>query len=98
MLVSIFPHVTGIKVESSWGHGTKGIVRCVARLTRPLSAEQSERLGELMPLEASEKDCIVAYCPASEVEDWREALERSLVLAARASSRRTRKRRRLPAQ
>jgi len=87
MLVPLFPKVSGIKLESSWGHGKKGIVRCLARLTRPLTNGQAERLASLLPLNEAIGDRVVGYSLLSEVEEWRESLERSLILAARPAPR-----------
>jgi len=87
MLVPLFPKVAGIKSESSWGHGKKGIVRCLARLTRPLTKRQAERLASLLPLNEAIGDRVVGYCLLSEVEEWRESLERNLILAARPAPR-----------
>lgn len=93
MLVPLFPKVAGIKLESSWGHGKKGIVRCLARLTRPLTNRQAERLANLLPLNETIEDRVVGYCPLSDVEEWRESLERSLILAARPAPRAERRER-----
>lgn len=87
MLVSLFPKVAGIKLESSWGHGKKGIVRCLARLTRPLTNRQAVRLASLLPLNEAIEDRVVGYCPLSDVEEWRESLEHNLILAARRAPR-----------
>lgn len=87
MLIPLFPKVAGIKMESSWGHGKRGIVRCLARLTRPLTHGQAERLASLLPLNEAIGNRVVGYCSLSEVEEWQESLERSLILAARPARR-----------
>ena len=77
MLVSLFPRVTGIKVENAWGRGTHGIVRCTARLTRALRAEESERINRLLNTSTDGRQ-IVHECRPEEVEEWHTRLVEAL--------------------
>lgn len=73
MLVSLFPRVTGMKVENAWGRGTRGMVRCTARLTRNLRAEESDRINRLLKTSIEGKQ-IVHECRPEEVEEWHTRL------------------------
>jgi hypothetical protein len=103
MLISLFPRVTGLKLENSWGRGSEGMVRCTARLSRTLRPEEWERL-ERLPQTNVEGDEVVHECRPEEVEGWQtrlvEALagssspgERRVVAGERRPARLARKRR-----
>lgn len=77
MLVSLFPRVTGIKVENAWGRGARGMVRCTARLTRALRAEESERVNRLLKTSIDGEE-IVHECRPEEVEEWHTRLVEAL--------------------
>jgi hypothetical protein len=73
MLISLLPRVTGMKIENSWGRGMRGLVRCTARLSRPLRAKEWERLDRFpgTNLEGSE---VVHECRPEDVEEWHARL------------------------
>lgn len=77
MLVPLFPRVSGIKVESAWGRGTSGLVRCTARLTRALRAEESKRINRLLKTSISGTE-VVHECRPGEVEEWHTRLVEAL--------------------
>ena len=104
MLVTLFPRITGIKVENAWGRGSRGLVRCTARLTRALRAEESERINRLLKtsIEGGE---LVHECRPEEVEEWHTRLVEALSgawaptlapVAAKAVYERTRTRKATP--
>ena len=98
MVVEMFPKIAVMKVESSWGHGRKGVVRCLARLTRPLTAREEERLRRLVPLEEIHGDRVAWFCRPEEVETLREKVALALDLATRPKPVRGRSRLRLSRQ
>lgn len=77
MIVPLFPGVTGIKVENAWGRGSRGLVRCTARLTRALRAEESERIQRLRKTSV-EGGQVVHECRPEEVEEWHTRLVEAL--------------------
>lgn len=95
MVVVMFPKIAAMKVESSWGHGRKGVVRCLARLTRALTAGEEERLRQLVPLEEINGDRVAWFCRPEEVESLEEKVALALDLATRPKSVRGRARLRL---
>lgn len=77
MLVQLFPRVTGMKIENAWGRGSRGMVRCTARLTRPLRAAESARIERL--LNTSIVGCQVVHeCLPEKVEEWHTRLVEAL--------------------
>jgi hypothetical protein len=90
MVVVMFPRIAAMKVESSWGHGRQGVVRCVARLTRALTSPEEERLRDLVPLEEIHGDRVVWFCRPEEVEALQEKVGLALDLATRRASHRKR--------
>jgi len=86
MVVVMFPKVAAMKVESSWGHGRKAMVRCVARLTRALTDREVERLRDLVPVEEIQGDRVAWFCRPEEVELVEERVALALTLAAKAAS------------
>ena|SRR5687768_8378051 len=91
MLVSLFPRVTGMKIENSWGRGSRGLVRCTARLTRALRTEESERINRLLKTSIDGSQ-VVHECRPEEVEEWHtrliEALSGAWVPAAATAAAR----------
>ncbi|HZI67951.1 MAG TPA: hypothetical protein VFF17_15425 [Thermoanaerobaculia bacterium] len=77
MLVPLFPRVTGMKIENVWGRGARGLVRCTARLTRALRAEESERINRLLKT-SSDGSQVVHECRPEEVEEWHTRLVEAL--------------------
>lgn len=77
MLVPLFPRVTGTKTENAWGRGSRGMVRCTARLTRPLRAAESERISRLLqtPIDGTE---VIHECRPEEIEEWHTRLVEAL--------------------
>ena len=73
MLVSMFPRVTGMKIENAWGRGSRGMVRCTARLTRPLREAESERIARLRNTSIEGRQ-VVHECPPENVEEWHTRL------------------------
>jgi hypothetical protein len=90
MVVVMFPRIAAMKVESSWGHGRQGVVRCVARLTRALTGREEERLRGLVPVEEVHGDRVAWFCRPEEVESVQERLGLALDLATRPASARDR--------
>ncbi len=76
MLVSLFPRVTGMKTENAWG-GSRGMVRCTARLTRPLRAAESERISRLLQTSIDGTQ-VIHECRPGEVEEWHTRLVEAL--------------------
>lgn len=97
MVVAMFPKVAGMKVESSWGHGKRGFVRCIAWLTRSLTAKEAERLRSLTP-DLAEGNRVTGYCRPQAVEAWQENLTLALGLATQPAARRVRRRSPRPIQ
>lgn len=77
MLVHLFPRVTGMKVEGAWGRGSRGVVRCTARLTRPLRAKESERINRLLKTSIDGTQ-VTRECRPEEVEEWHTRLVEAL--------------------
>jgi hypothetical protein len=77
MLISLFPRVTGLKLENAWGRGSGGMVLCTARLSRPLRPEEWERVDRL-PATSLEGDEVVHECRPEEVEGWHTQLVEAL--------------------
>ncbi len=77
MLVPIFPRVTGLKTENAWGRGTRGMVRCTARLTRPLRAAEAERITRLLNTSIAGSE-VIHECLPEAVEEWHTRLVESL--------------------
>ena len=73
MLISIHPRVTGMKIENAWGRGSRGMVRCTARLSRRLRAKELARLDRLTGTSVEGKE-LVHECRPEEVEDWHNIL------------------------
>lgn len=77
MLVSLFPRVTGLKIENAWGRGSRGMVRCTARLTRPLRGPESERIRRLLDT-SIEGSQVIHECLPEKVEGWHTRLVEAL--------------------
>jgi hypothetical protein len=77
MLVPLFARVTGMKIENAWGRGSRGMVRCTARLTRRLRAAESERIARLLNASISGRQ-VVHECPPERVEEWHTRLIEAL--------------------
>lgn len=73
MLISIHPRVTGMKIENAWGRGSRGMVRCTARLSRRLRAKELSRLDRLAGTVVQGKE-LVHECRPEEIEDWHNLL------------------------
>jgi hypothetical protein len=73
MLISIHPRVTGMKIENAWGRGSRGMVRCTARLSRRLRARELSRLDRLPGTVVQGKE-LVHECRPEEIEDWHNLL------------------------
>ena len=73
MLISIHPRITGMKIENAWGRGTRGLVRCTARLSRRLRAKELARFDRLTGTAVQGKE-LVHECRPEEVEDWHALL------------------------
>jgi hypothetical protein len=73
MLISIHPRVSGMKIENAWGRGSRGMVRCTARLSRRLRAKELSRLERLAGTVVQGKE-LVHECRPEEVEDWHALL------------------------
>ncbi len=84
MLIPLFPQVTGFKIENLWRRGSHGIVRCTARLSRALRAEESDRLERLANTSVS-RASVVHECRAEDVEEWHRNLVQALAGAPAAA-------------
>ena len=102
MLISLVPRITGMKIENAWGRGSRGMVRCTARLSRPLGARESRRIEGLAGTTISANE-VFHECRPEEVEDWHALLSdvlrgewlapaRRVAQAAGPKARRDRKR------
>lgn len=89
-MVVMFPKIAGIRVDSWWGVGRQNRVRCVARLTRPLTTRETARLRELLPVDELEGDSMTWFCRPEEVEPWEERAALALSLSTRPPARRRR--------
>lgn len=92
MVVVMFPRLAALKVESSWGHGRKSMVRCIAHLTRALTANETDRLRELVPVEEIQGDRVAWFCRPAEVEQVQERVALALTLLTRSADRRSKMR------
>jgi len=73
MIISILPRVTGMKIENAWGRGSRGMVRCTARLSRPLRAKE-ERWLDRLPGTNVEGIEVGRECRPEEIEEWQALL------------------------
>ena len=74
MLISLLPRVTGMKIENAWGRGSRGMVTCTARLSRPLRTKEWHRLEGLPETTVQGRIEVVHECRPDEVEDWQALL------------------------
>lgn len=77
MLIPLFPQVTGFKIENLWRRGSGGIVRCTARFSRLLRAEESGRIERLANTSVS-RASVIHECRAEDVEEWHRNLVQAL--------------------
>ena len=63
-----------MKFENAWGRGSRGLVRCTARLSRSLRAREWRRLESLPGTTVQGKNEVVHECRSDEVEDWSSLL------------------------
>lgn len=87
VLIPIFPRVTGLKIEHLWRRGSPGAVRCTARLSRRLRADEVNRIERLANT-CVERAEVVHECGPDEVEDWHTRLVDALAGAAAFAPRR----------
>lgn len=87
MLIPLFPQVTGFKVENLWRRGSRGSVRCTARLSRRLRAEESERIERLANASVDRTE-VVHECGTEEIEEWHTRLLDALAGVGSAPPRR----------
>lgn len=87
MVIPLFPRVTGFKVENLWRRGSRGAIRCTARLSRPLRAEEVERV-ERLPGTSARKSEVVHECQLEGVEHWHTSLVDALAGVSIAPLRR----------
>jgi hypothetical protein len=73
MLISLVPRVTGMKIENAWGRGSRGMVRCTARLSRSLRSQELHRIEGLAGTTAQANE-VIHECRPEEVEDWNSLL------------------------
>jgi hypothetical protein len=83
MVIPLFARVTGFKVESLWRPGSRGCVRCTARLSRPLLVEEMERLERLANADVERTEVVYECCP-DEVEERQLKLVETLAGGASA--------------
>jgi hypothetical protein len=87
MVIPLFPRLTGFKVENLWRRGSRGAIRCTARLSRPLRAEEVERI-ERLPRTSARQSEVVHDCFPEELEHWHERLVDALAGVSVAPPRR----------
>jgi len=87
VVIPLFARVTGFKVESLWRPGTRGSVRCTARLSRPLLTEEMERLERLADADVERTEVVYECCP-DEVEERHLKLVETLAGASAVTARR----------
>jgi len=87
MVIPLFARVTGFKVENLWRRGSRGTVRCTARLSRRLRAEELERIGRLATTSV-DGAVVVHEGRAEDVEEWHTKLLDTLAGAAIPRERR----------
>jgi hypothetical protein len=87
MVIPIFARVTGFKVENLWRRASRGAVRCTARLSRPLLAEERERVERLADTDV-ERTEVVYECRPEDVEERRLRLVETLAGVAPIAARR----------
>jgi hypothetical protein len=73
MLIPLFARVTGFKVENLWRRGSRGAVRCTARLSRRLRGEELERIGRLASTSV-DGSVVIHEGRAEDVEEWHTKL------------------------
>jgi hypothetical protein len=92
-----------MKIENAWGRGSRGMVRCTARLSRRLRPKEWHRLEQLPGTTVQGKNEVVHECGPDELEDWNSLLSdvlrgewippaRPLAQTASPKARRERKR------
>lgn len=86
MVISLFPRVTGFKIEDAWRRSPRGMVRCTARFSRPLLPRESERVEHFLKLPVSGAE-VVHECCRDAVEDWKSRLMDALAGSPARSSR-----------
>ena len=77
MLIPLYAQITGFKVENLWRRRPHCSVRCTARVSRRLRAEELERV-ERLPDTFVEGMQVVHDCRPEEVEDWHTRLIETL--------------------
>jgi hypothetical protein len=87
MLIPLFARVTGFKVENLWRRGSRGMVRCTARLSRSLRAEERERIGRFAATSV-DGTVVVHEGRADDVEEWHTKLVDALAGVAIPRERR----------
>jgi hypothetical protein len=63
-----------MKIENAWGRGSRGMVTCTARLSRPLRTKEWHRLEGLPETTVQGRIEVVHECRPDEVEDWHSLL------------------------
>ncbi|HEY3170934.1 MAG TPA: hypothetical protein VGK08_08005 [Thermoanaerobaculia bacterium] len=68
-MIPLFARVAGFKIENAWRRGSRGQVRCTARLSRALRREEAERVQRLVETSVNGSE-VVHECRPEETEDW----------------------------
>ena len=87
----MFARIAGVKVESSWTHARRGIVRCTVRLTRALTEREKSRLVRLIEID-SDGDRLFYVCRPEEVEEREERVDAALSAISGEKKRRSTRR------
>jgi hypothetical protein len=74
VVIPLLPRVTGMKMENAWGRGSRGMIRCTARLSRRLRARERQLLERLPGTIIQGGSEVVHECLPDEVEDWQSLL------------------------
>ncbi len=85
---STSPRIAAVRVQNQWQARTPRL-RCVARLTRPLTLEELERMGAF-PDFMGAGDLVTYTCRPEEVEESEKRLLAALEIVSAANVRRAR--------
>jgi len=88
VLISLFPRVTGLKLENAWGRGSERLLRCTARLSPALRPEELERV-ERLPRTHGEGNQVTHECRPEEIEWWHTQLVEALSASSAPIEHRT---------
>ncbi len=77
------PRIAAVRVQHQWQAYTPRL-RCVARLTRPLTMQEEERMGQFPDFLGS-GDMVIYICRPENVEVWEKRLTEALEFVSAGS-------------